>query len=398
MKIRKNLLLAFTIGCYGLWLLASPSLVARAMAQALAQDNPSNSAANNSGYSDDINLSGSDGIKWNRATNNIIARGNSQLTRQGFMLKSQGQLMVMFKKIPATNKNQIDKITAVTMAELITDKLNGMAGQIELQFMPDPIKMNGEVVKTISFLTQVVLVTKKNTANNAATDKAATNMILYADKAVGYRNKQSQIKVSQPVPRDIAKNPFAELQASGAVKISEQQFDAKGQRFIWFFDDAIGWFYAPTVVVTTAGKGANSGNNTIYANQLLEYNQAANWARATHGVKVITKKNEIITGQHGYYFPAKQQFIVCGQVIIRRLNAKGKEETIEGQCANSDFKTGISTIEGKNIEKEMLAIVGQDAILASQPAKDGTGAPALKKLNNNPLDRRGRVRAIIDLN
>lgn len=379
--------------------------------------------AQNSINPSDIVLSADDGIEWDRISSNITAFGNSVLSRdylradgvnqnvapptnQGLNLKSTREIKIFSKKDKATNKVQIERVVAKKTAELNTPKMTSQAGQIDMFFIADPFKPGAQVIDKINFLDQVQLVSIKN--NNSA-------MTLYANKATAYRDKKTLSSLSRAVPRDTNKNPFAELQSYGGVKIVEQQFEAKGNKLLWFFDNGLGWLYAPVVVVTTGGGKPGSDNkpatknakNIIYAQQSLQYNQTDDWARAQHGVKVITKKNETIVGERGYYFPRKQEFIICGNVSITRFGNKGNKETLLGQCANSDFLTGLSTIEGKNVEQDMLKIVGADSLLsdvndkASQTTpKDGMqqDEKPLKKLNNKPLDKRGRVRAIIDLN
>ncbi|MGI9460998.1 MAG: hypothetical protein ACR2NY_00265 [Alphaproteobacteria bacterium] len=333
--------------------------------------------------SDHVNnviLSADGGIEWDKDKNNLTGFGNSILSRGNMTLKSQETLRLFSKPESTNHKTKIDRVVAKTSALLTTDKILASADKIEMLFSADRFYKNDEVVKRINFFNRAKIIAKKNNNND---------MILYANRASGYRYKKSKIILAKFNPRNFNKNPFAELEATGAVKINEQTFDAKGNRLIWFFDDNIGWLYGREVVVITKKNKTSDKQNIIYAKKLLEYNEGESWARAKNGVRIITKKKETIIGRRGYYFPLKDMFVICGKVSLTRLNKKGQRETIKGQCANSDLKTGISHIEGRNLEKSMLKIVGADNLLPK--------TKTLKKLNNQPLDNRGRVRAIINL-
>lgn len=129
---------------------------------------------------------------------------------------------------------------------------------------------------------------------------------------------------------------FRQIQASGQVLLQQPKFIASGRNFLWWLDDELGWFYGNIIVRTK--------KNIIYLNRLAEYDKKKDFIMALNGVKVVTAR-ETISGKRGYYYPAREQAFVCGNVSIIRTN-----EQLFGECADVNLVSGKSVIQNQNIE------------------------------------------------
>lgn len=361
----------------------------------LAANHKTNNTMSNA--SNNIDLTAVNGIEWDRNQSLWRTFGFSRLMKNKMELNSQRGMTIFYQAGTAgTQGGQAMKPTHLITdgdSKLMTDRLQSTAQQIEMFFAPDAQKLQTDVVSKMLFRGQVVLQSTNNNTNKKS-------LVLRATTAMTYRDKASHVQLTHPQPRDVVKNPFAELQARGGVVLEEGALRARGQSLIWYMDDAIGWLYAPTVVV-------ESGQSMIYATRALEYNQQESVAVARDGVRVKTRA-DVVTGQRGYYLGKQNQAVICGQARVVRAR-----ETLQGECATINLISGRSVLEGNNIESNVINAIGNSGDASyrtgvgnislptdqqkANKAAVGSDVGGQVKKTTKPVEKGGRVRAIIEM-